>query len=291
MLITTIDGTCYDRRAILAWEDRRLDIVRRKFGLPRSAAPRDQQRRELSDAKTALGHDGIRAMIGRSLWLSEKITRLSVALSGRSRSFSVCEIKVATGSARQFARWFEDRNTYNDERSMIDACPDHYIIARDEQGRQLVVETTGGSPLPGEFTVDYDDIASLHTAPDQSYPFQVAGVARLRDGLAIGGVRHQFRQEDDGFRALLTVEFPCRLPGKMIAEHRWRLAVEFSNWIEAALANDSQPPIPAAPHHTSTVTVPLGRRCRPPQGRHPHAAPIAAFPSAGTSNLPRRHGP
>jgi hypothetical protein len=117
---------------------------------------------------------------------------------------------------------------------MLDACPDHYIIMRDSQGRQLVVETTGGAPLPGEFTVDYSDVSSLHTQADPTYPHQVAGVARLGDGLAIGGVRHQFRQEGDGFRALLTVEFPRRVPRKMIAEHRWHLAVEFANWIEAA---------------------------------------------------------
>lgn len=237
MLWTTIDGKTYDRDAVLAWEDRRLEVVRRKFGLSTSNATRDQQRRELLDAKLALGHDGIRALIGRGIWLSEKVTRLTVALSGKSRRFSVCEIEVAAGSAQQFARWFEDRNNLNDERSMIDACPDHYIIARDAQGRQLVVETTGGSPLPGEFTVDYDDVSSLHTAPDPSYQFEVAGVARLRDGLAIGGVRHQFRQEGDGFRALLTVEFPGRVPMRMIAEHRWHLAVEFSNWIEAAATN------------------------------------------------------
>ncbi|MDB5708943.1 MAG: hypothetical protein JWL96_1013 [Sphingomonas bacterium] len=160
-------------------------------------------------------------------------------MSGSKRRFSVCEIEVATGSASQFARWFDDRNILNDERAMIDACPDHYIIARDDLGRQLVVETTGGSPLPGEFTVDYADLSSLHMPADPSYPHQVAGVARLGDGLAIGGVRHQFRQEGDGFRALLTVEFPARVPRKMIAQHRWHLAAEFSNWIEAATANGS----------------------------------------------------
>lgn len=141
---------------------------------------------------------------------------------------------MPTGSASRFARWFEDRNVLNDERVMLSACPDHYIIARDSRGRQLVVETTGGAPLPGQFTVDYADVSSLLTQADPTYPYQVAGVARLDDSLAIGGVRHQFRQEGDGFRALLTVEFPGRVPRKMIAEHRWHLAVEFANWIEAA---------------------------------------------------------
>ena len=117
---------------------------------------------------------------------------------------------------------------------MLGACPDHYIITKDKLGRQLVVETTGGSPLPARFTVDYDDVSSLSTQSDPAYPIQVAGVARLSDGLVVGGVRHQFRQEGIGFRALLTVEFPHASPGYMIAQHRWHLATEFSNWIEAA---------------------------------------------------------
>lgn len=239
MLRTIIDGEAVSRDAVLAWEDRRTAVVRAKLGLPPSTAAREQQRGELLERKLALGHVGLRHLLGRGLWLSEWVSRFSVAVSGKARRFSVCEIEVADGSAAHFAYWFEARNRLNDERAMIDACPDHYIIARDEQGRQLVVETTGGSPLPSEFTVDYADVSSLQTLPDPSYAHQVAGVARLADGLAIGGVRHQFRQEGAGFRALLTVEFPGRMPSHMIAQHRWHLAAEFSNWIEAAHTNGS----------------------------------------------------
>jgi hypothetical protein len=64
---------------------------------------------------------------------------------------------------------------------------------------------------------------------------QVAGAARLDDGLAIGGVRHQFRDEGHGFRPLLTVEFPALTLPTIISGHRWHLAIEFSNWIEAAM--------------------------------------------------------
>ena len=234
MLRISIGNPRDEQDAVRAWEDKRMVAVRRKLKLPPSNAAREEQRQELLKRKTTIGHQGLRRLLRRGLWWSERITRFSVAISGQRRRFSVCEIEVKEGSAERFARWFEDRNTLDDEPAMIDACPDHYIIARDESGRQLVIETTGGSPLPGEFTVDYADISSLQTLPDPSYPFQVAGVARLNDGLAIGGVRHQFRQEGKGFRALLTVEFPGAVPLRMIAEHRWHLAVEFSNWIEAA---------------------------------------------------------
>lgn len=232
-LTISLDGQPVARAAVLAWEDRRIAAVRRTLGLPPSQTPRAEQRRELRERKLALGHDGLRALLARRLWWSERLTRLSAALS-RGRRTSICEIHVARGSAEHFARWFEARNTQDDEPAMLDGCADHYIIARDAGGRQLVVETTGGAPLPGEFTIDYADLSSLRTPPDPAYPFQVVGVARLADGLAIGGVRHQFRQDGAGFHARLTVEFPSAVPARMIAQHRWHLATEFSNWITAA---------------------------------------------------------
>lgn len=234
MMQVILNGRPVTREAVLAWEAKRMAAVRRTLALPPATTPLADQRRDLLAHKLALGHARLRAIIARKLWLSERMSRVMVALSGKARRFSVCEILVAEGSAEGFAHWFEQRNVLDDEPAMLDACPDHYIISRDAQGRQLVVETTGGSPLPSEFTVDYDDVSLLVTPPDPSFPLQVAGVARLGDGLAIGGVRHQFRPEGAGFRARLTVEFPRAMPPWMARQHEWHLATEFSNWILAA---------------------------------------------------------
>jgi hypothetical protein len=117
---------------------------------------------------------------------------------------------------------------------MLDACPDHSIIATSADGKQVVVETTGGSPFASEFVIDYSDTAAVKTALDPSFPDRIVGAARLKDGVIVGGVCHQFRQEGEGFRAKLSVEFPMMILPYMIAEHRWHLAAEFSNWIEAA---------------------------------------------------------
>ncbi len=236
MLTCWIDGVAHDRAAVHAWEDKRTRAVRKVLGLPPSTADRMVQRAELIERKLALGHDGLMAQLGRGIRWSERSARLAVALSGSKRRTSVCEIVADKGSAAAFAAWFDERNTINDEQAMIAACPDHYIIARDAVGRQLVVETTGGSPLPTRFTVDYADVSTLQTPSDPAFPEQVAGVARLDDGRAIGGVRHQFRDEGEGFRARLTVEFPGLFPGSMAGAHQWHLACEFSNWIEAAAA-------------------------------------------------------
>ena len=80
----------------------------------------------------------------------------------------------------------------------------------------------------------YRDTGGLRTPADPGYPVQLAGVARDSSGTAIGGVRHQLRDLDGGFEAWLTVEFPRLTPSRMIRQHRWHLACEFSNWIEFA---------------------------------------------------------
>jgi hypothetical protein len=49
-----------------------------------------------------------------------------------------------------------------------------------------------------------------------------------------GAIRHQFRDEPNGFAARLTGEFPVATPLTLIRAHQWHLACEFSNWIEAA---------------------------------------------------------
>ncbi len=118
---------------------------------------------------------------------------------------------------------------------MIAALPEHYLIATDPSGRQEVIETNGGSPMAARFFIDYNDLSSLRSQPDSTYPIAVVGVARSPNGAAIGGVRHQFRNEGDGFRAKLTVEFPSLIMPSVVTGHRWHLACEFSNWIRAAL--------------------------------------------------------
>lgn len=75
---------------------------------------------------------------------------------------------------------------------------------------------------------------SLTIPADPDYPIQIAGQAVLDDGLVIGGVRHQFRDRDGTLEALLTCQFPGSLPARLIHQHQWHLASEFSNWMVAA---------------------------------------------------------
>jgi hypothetical protein len=229
-----IDGKQIDRAAIREWEERRQTKVAKKLGIVADSF--ESRRQALLKRKLELGHEELRRIFSTDLKVSGFVSRLLAKLSMGRRLYSICEIVVEQGSAEAFAAWFNDCTVNNCEALMIDSCPDHFIIATESDGRQVVMEITGGSPFTAEFAVDYEDTSSIATPPDPTFPFQIAGVARLADGLAIGGVRHQFRQEGEGFRARMTVEFPRGTVGHMIAQHRWHLATEFSNWIELSVS-------------------------------------------------------
>jgi hypothetical protein len=98
----------------------------------------------------------------------------------------------------------------------------------------MTIETTGGAPLPVRMFFDDSDLSTVKAAPDPAFPGQWTAVARTSRGTAIGGIRHQFRDDAEGFRVRLTVEFPAGTLPHMIGAHRWHLACEFSNWLEAA---------------------------------------------------------
>jgi hypothetical protein len=229
-----LHGETIARHQVLDWEDRRITAAARKLGVQAPAGGDVATRREaLLQAKLTLGPDDIRARLKKDTRLAELVARVGAGVSKRRR-LCVINLHVGGGTASRFVEAFEGWSDTCDEEAMLRACPDHFVIRTRADGRQEVLETTGGSPLPSLFLIDYDDVSSLVTQADPGFPFQIAGVARASNGAAIGGVRHQFRDTSDGFHARLTVEFPLPTVGRMVAGHRWHLACEFSNWIEAA---------------------------------------------------------
>ncbi|MGW6426554.1 hypothetical protein ACWF82_28115 [Nocardia sp. NPDC055053] len=239
------------RDQVRAWESRRANTVLKKFAsrlggygmaevMPEQtldellAGPLDARRGALTTMKTRLGHAGVYAMLRHELALSERMARVGIAASRGRTKQSITHLEVPGCSAELFATWFDNLVAHNAETEMVDAHPDHYLLRGLDDGRQEVVETTGGSPAASRFVVDYTRTDSLTIPIDPGYPLQIAGVALLDDGLAIGGVRHQFRDRDGTLQAKLTVQFPATLPGRLITQHEWHLACEFSNWIIAA---------------------------------------------------------
>jgi hypothetical protein len=233
---TIINGREIPRQAVLEWEQRRAQTVLRKLRVSPANQDLATLRRQLLDRKLELGAEGLMKALRLELGISSPLADLTAAMSRGSRRFSVTELIVSGGTAEHFVDWFHERTRNNDELTMLSAAPDHYIIRTNVDGVQEVVETTGGAPFATCFFINYSDLSSLRSPPDQAYPLQIAGVARSAKGIALGGVRHQFRNEGAGFRAKLLVEFPLLILPQVVSGHQWHLASEFGNWIDAAFA-------------------------------------------------------
>ncbi|WP_147266020.1 hypothetical protein [Nocardia puris] len=252
-LRTFIEGDLVEQGRVVEWERRRLSVaaarLRRDYAgvlvgeldslLARLEIAVDDipvARSALARARVLIGPDGLRELLAGELVASEAAARTGVAASGGRWQYSITEIASDRGTAQGFLDWFDRARRIDDRAVWTDACPDHYIIATLPDGRQEVVEVTGGAMLASQFFVDYTDKSRLMVPADPAFPLAVSGVASLADGFVIGGVCHQFRDEPGGgFRSQLKVAFPAALPELYIAEHRWHLACEFGNWISAYL--------------------------------------------------------
>lgn len=236
MITAFLDGVQTSQAEVQAWEDARAHVVMGKFQLDDSGMTLAERKAALLSHKMAMNHAEMRHFLRVQLFLSGLLTLVLSLISGTKRAICSIELVVSRGSAEQFKTWFEARVPLDDQASMIAGCPDHYIIDTDPVGRQVVVETIGGAPFTSEIAIAYGDTSGLVTQPDPSYPLQIFGVAHAPNGRPVGGVRHQLRQEGEGFRALITAELPSATFGSIIRANRWHLACEFSNWIEASQA-------------------------------------------------------
>lgn len=240
-LRTRIGRETVDRRAVLAWEaGRARRVLRQLGGRARPTDDVDELRERLLALKEDIGPAELERRLTGRLRASTLVSRALTAGSGPARAASSIRIRVPGGRATHLVDWFGTQFALPSSPAMLAACPAHYLIGDEPDGRQKVIETTGGSPLPARFRIRYGDLTGLRMTADPGYPLQVAGVARDDAGTPIGGVRHQFRDVGDGFEAWLTVEFPRLTPGHMIRRHRWHLACEFGNWIEFAARDTSQ---------------------------------------------------
>lgn len=232
-----IGGRIFSRADVLAWEDKRIDAAARKIGVvPPSAGQVSVRREEFVEIKQAVGSDELLRRLAWNTTIADRMGVAQASVSSRRRR-CVTELFVPGGSAQQFTEWFNDITFTSNEYEMVRACPDHFVL-RFVDGKQQVLETNGGSPFTALFDIDYDDVSSITTPVDPGFPYRLDGVAIGSNGKPIGGVRHQFRDTPDGIHGRLLVEFPLPMIGAVIRGHRWHLACEFSNWLEAAIAAD-----------------------------------------------------
>jgi hypothetical protein len=223
------------RDEVQEWESERVSKVARKLGIGPLRGSLVERRQALVQHKLELGHEAIEARLAWELRLSAGSSRMMSALSRGRRRVCTVELSGPVGAAEAMPGFYRQAIDAGDEAPLLIASPDHFLLGRRPDGLQQVIETTGGAPLASRIFLDESDIGTVKTAADPDFPVQWVAVGRAGpSGPVAGGLRHQFREGPDGFRARLTIEFPALTPARIVHGHRRHLACEFSNWIEAA---------------------------------------------------------
>jgi hypothetical protein len=237
-ITAVIGGRSVPRAEVLEWEGRRAAAVYEKLGMgapPNGVAVR---REALVAKKLELGHAEIERRLARQMAMATRSSRLMTALSRGGRRLCTIELRGGAGTAEGTPAFYKAAMDSGDEAPLLAASPDHWVLRKRDDGIQQVIETTGGSPLASRIFLDENEVGPIGTPADPSFPVQWVAIGRARlSGPPSGALRHQFRDEPGGgFTARLTIEFPRVTPARFVDAHRWHLACEFSNWIEAASA-------------------------------------------------------
>lgn len=229
-----IDGKNISKEQIEQWRMKRyikvLKVLRKNIKFIDNV---DDITKKITEIKMKYSYNEIVELLSNKLWISEKFMKIICNISRNKRKFSVTEIEMKGISAKEIITGIDllmlTQSKENNEVNLA-ACPDHYVLRPTGENTLEVIETTGNSPLPVQFFIDYGDDSGIQTPRDKSYEYQSVGIARLKNGTLLGGVRHQFKEEDNGFKAKLVVEFPSMCPTSLIKEHQMHLACEFSYW-------------------------------------------------------------
>jgi hypothetical protein len=236
-ITATIGERTVSRDEVLGWEADRAAAVYKKLGMGEPPAGLRARRKALVAHKVALGHAELERRLRREMAAAARSSRMMTALSRGRRRFCTVELRGRGGSAEGMPAFYAAAMASGDEAPLLAASPDHYVLRQRDDGVQQVIETTGGSPLASRIFLGDGDSGPVVTAADPAFPVQWVAVGRASlDGPPAGAIRHQFRDDPDGFTVRLTIEFPRVTPGRFVRAHRWHLACEFSNWIEAANA-------------------------------------------------------
>jgi hypothetical protein len=238
MITAIVNGQELTWNALKEWESKRLVVASRFLKRKLGYRQKITSSADFLKLKLETPEDNMRRALGRSLALSSLLTKAMTILSFGRRKQCVTEFIIHGCAAETLFHGFNRMmldNTSENRANCLAACPDHYLLKGCKDHTQEVIEAAASMPLPLQFFVTYGDEEGLVTPKDSSYPFQAAGIARLKNGLAMGGVRHQMKDIPDGCAVRLTVEFPALLPNSSIKEHQLHLACEFYHWFDTLL--------------------------------------------------------
>ncbi|GIN73163.1 hypothetical protein J14TS2_36380 [Bacillus sp. J14TS2] len=237
-----IDGKNITNEQLTQWKRERIKKVFKVLGYKSSEINNpDRMIDQLTNLKMNYSYQEMYNQLESKLKLSEMIMRMGAALSGNRRKFSQTEIYVDGITAKEAIKGIDNlmlNPSVENNRVNLSACPDHYALRPLGENELEVIETTGNSPVPVQFFIVFEDETGLQTLRDNSYAYQSVGVARMKDGTVIGGVRHQIKDTGTGMKIKLSVEFPALAPTSIIKSHQMHLACEFSYWLQWIKGNN-----------------------------------------------------
>lgn len=233
MVRVSIDGKVFPKEAILKWEQEHTDKMKRFYEKRVKGGCNAENTDEFADFKAAIPESEMRRMFKNLNKICAAVTSAAVAMSGKRRKISVAEIDLDFCSSETIYKMFMDtmlNNTPENLRCNLRANPEHFLLMGTNESTQEVIEISGGIPIPEQFFIRYGDESGLVSKKEIDYPFQASGVAFLKSGQKIGGVRHQMKDTEKGCHIKLMVEFPAIMPNRNIRAHQYHLACEFYNW-------------------------------------------------------------
>ncbi|WP_200889750.1 hypothetical protein [Robinsoniella peoriensis] len=236
MMKIVIDGKVILKAELDAWKLKRIKKVIRnlKLDLP-FMNDADEMNKLLTDKKMQYSYQDMIRILRRKLKIGEIAMKFAGRISGSRRRHALTIIYIDGITAEKLSEFLDElmlqpKGKYR--KINLSACPDHYVLKPDKNGTLEVIETTGIAPVPVQFFITFGDEQGIREPRNKKYSHQSVGIAKLRDGTVIGGVRHQFKNTRAGVKVRLLVEFPAICPKGIIREHEKHLATEFSNWIE-----------------------------------------------------------
>jgi hypothetical protein len=231
-----IEGKNISQEQLTKWKKERIKKVFHTLGYKESEIhDTDNMIKKLTELKLKYSYNEMYDKLKSKLRLSEIGMRISTVLSGDKRKFSKTSIYLDGITAEEAINGIDSfmlEQSRENNQVNLSACPDHYVLRPFGENELEVIETTGNSPFPVQFFIVFGDETGLKTPRDSSYQYQSTGVARMKDGTIIGGVRHQFKDTDTGIEVSLVVEFPALCPNSLIKSHQMHLACEFSYWLQ-----------------------------------------------------------
>lgn len=193
-------------------------------------------REKLREVKNSISYDEIKKKLNIKLKISNFFLKIISLFSFKKSKYSITYLYVDNIDAKKFNNIlieFMTKNTPEIRNINLNVHPQHYaLISRGDLFE--VIETPGASPLPMQFFINLNEDKGLNSKKDSDYPLESIGIAKLKDGTLVGGIRHQFKNIENQLVAKTLVEFPAMCPNYIIKSHCMHLALEWGNWLNCA---------------------------------------------------------